>query len=112
MSDLTAGALAVLVSALVLALQHWSVTKLRQEPLPPLVNYMIGSLAVWLGFAVWAYLTGNAWAAIVLLVINVLSGGLVILMHLAESVVAGQGHQRRADYLDARHTGEDDETSS
>ncbi len=108
MTQYLAVAVAVLATALLLVMEHWLVYAVRQAPLPAPVNYAAGSAAVWVGFALWAFLNGDMAPAGVLGVVYVLAGGLLILMHLAESTREGMGHRARADYLEARHTGEDD----
>ncbi len=112
MSEFTSGALAVVTSALLIALMHWAVGKLLRKPLPAWLNYVMGSLAILLGYAIWCWALGDPAPVARLAILYVCAGGMLILMYLLESVSAGQGHQRRADFLDAKHTGEDDDETS
>lgn len=101
-------AVAVLLTALLLVIEHWLVYAVRQIPLQPPVSYAIGSATVWAGMALWGFLVGDMEPALVLGAIYLLAGGLLILMHLAEQARDGQGHRERADYMEARHTGDND----
>lgn len=92
-------AVAVLATALLLALEHWIVYAVRQSPLPPPVNYAVGSATVWSGFTLWGVLSGDLLPAVVLGAIYLVAGGLLVLMHLTESARDGQGYHETSEHL-------------
>lgn len=102
-------AVAVLSTALLLVIQHWLVQH-TPGPYPVTLRYAMGSLAVLLGFGLWAFLEGQVRSLLVLATIYCAAGGLIVFLHLIEGAVAGEAHKQRADFLEARHTGEDNGT--
>lgn len=92
-------ALAVMASAILLVVEHWVAMHIHRGPFPAAFNYSIGSLAVLAGFALWGLLTGDLEAVVALALIYGMAGGLLIMMHLAEQAVEGQGHREEAAAL-------------
>jgi hypothetical protein len=111
MSDLDPLLIAILGTVAALALEHWFMRSVYQKPIPAPFGYIMGTVTLWAAFIYWAYRTHHHNAAWALTAI-VLAAGVVALMYGAESIVAGQGERRRADFLDRKHTGEDDEAPS
>jgi hypothetical protein len=99
MSEYLNVAVAVLATAILLVLEHWIVQHIHRGPFPAAFNYSIGSLAVLAGFALWGLLTGDLAAVVALALIYGMAGGLLIMMHLAEQAVEGQGHREEAAAL-------------
>jgi hypothetical protein len=112
-------AVAVLVTAILLILEHWIVQHICPERFPDVFRYSIGSAAILVGFALWDGLTEEMRAAGIqvvdmrasaaLALVYVGAGGILIMMHLSEQVRAGQGHRARADYMESAHMGDDDD---
>ncbi len=92
-------AVAVMAAAILLTLEHWVVQHIHRGPFPAAFNYSIGSLAVLVGFGLWGILTNDLAAVVTLALIYGMAGGLLILMHLAEQAVAGEGHKAEAAAL-------------
>lgn len=89
----------VLLTALLLVMEHWYAYTIRQQPPAQPWSYAVGSLTVWLGFALWAFLTGDVLPTVVLGLTYVVGGGLVIGMHLMEQARDGHGYKRTAEQL-------------
>ena len=69
--------LGTLISALTLAVQHW----FPMAEKPRLRSYIMGTSALWIGFALWRFLLGDVWTPLGLAIIDVLGGLTVILAY-------------------------------
>ncbi len=91
--------IAVVLTALLLLVEHVVVIYLWQRTLMNALSYAVGTITIWIGFATWAIPTGNSQAALVLAAVIWFGGGLIFVIHLAEQVRDGLGHQQEAAAL-------------
>lgn len=97
--DLLAVAVTILLTALLLCLEHWWTYCIRQKPPEQPWSYVLGSATVQLCFTTWGLLTGNLLAVAVLFLTYAVGGVIVIGMHLMERARDGEGYKQTAEQL-------------
>ncbi len=83
--------LAAACTAFALAAQHYILHNVLQRPPAAPISYIMGTATLWVGFALWAWLTGNEQAAAALAIIIGMSGAVVLAMYLFESAATAKG---------------------
>ncbi len=95
----TLAIIAVILTALLLLVEHVIVIYIWQKQMISAFSYATGTITIWIGFCAWAIPTGNGPAALVLAAVIVFGGGLLFVIHLLEHLRDGLGHQQEAAAL-------------